>query len=192
MPNSINFIILTSYGRKRLLFLAMVISLTSCSHGVFSIPPAVFTYYENSLGTGRAIRIENTGLIVDTNADIGITLGHSNKTYFFEGQNSRRFFGNSIETILDNSARQLSTDISQYRLMEKNISLPEWQMGAAAAFSAASEGLVLSTGKYRLGLTLGLNRYARLMLPYQFDGIVYINTGMDSAKRSIFSVESTP
>lgn len=176
-------------GIKPLSLLAMLASLSACVHGVLSIPPATFTYYENLLGTGRAISVVSNGLVIDTNADAGITLGHSQKTYFFEGQNSHRLSGDYFAPLLGKTSEKPSNEGNPYTLRAKTLPETEMEIKKPVAYSTASVGLIVNTNQHRLGLIVGANHYDRLFLPREFDGIVFIHLENHPAPQRIFSIE---
>lgn len=148
-----------------MLSVTAVLSPSGCAVGAVAFPFVDVAYYETEDQTGRAVQLRAWGLCILTNpADAGVVLGATNRTYYFEGTKSA---GGSI--VLPDLRH---SQTHRLRLVEEEF---DWRSLRPAAHGGQSIGVMIHANSIRIGATIGLNTYAALRLPRDFDGLLLID-----------------
>ena len=164
--------------KKLNLVFCSVIVLAACSHGVFSLPPPSVNYYENQNNTGRAVRVDAWGLIVDTNEDSGLIIGKVIKTYFYEGTSNQ-----DTKTYHEMMQKFNYGNEQNNKLFEVEVSdHSPLKHSTAYAYSVMGKGIMFNTNTQRFGFNIGNSVYERVYLPKDFNGLFFINSNLSSKK----------
>jgi hypothetical protein len=149
----------------------LAVSAPGCTAGMIAFPHSEVKYYETEDKTGRAMRIQAWGICLDTNAaDASLTVGSTDKTYYFEGPNSK---GKHVK-LYDPE----HTDSYELERAEPDLD-DNWDTLQTVALISRSAGIMIHTNRSQIGVSVGLRNHAGLRLPNDFNGTLFldINTG---------------
>lgn len=151
--------------------LLLIGSTSGCKGGVIAFPAARVTYCKTRDGTGRAARIKAWGVCLDTNAaDAGLTLGRMEKTYYFKGADSESKHVDLPDLDHPNSY--------ELECVEGDFD-DEWRGLTAVVVMSQSAGISINVNRYRIGVSAGLNSHARVVLPIDFEGVLFIDADIE-------------
>jgi hypothetical protein len=133
---------------------------------------------------GHVVRLEAWGAhLVTSAADRGLTLGRSWKEYYFPAPGAR------AQEPIDPARLPAAFAAAETRPVLSDIPLKD--LGAPFGVLSRSAGLSLEASARRRGVTLGLRTYSAVVIPLDFEGIVWIHSdGSWEANPSVHIEES--
>ncbi len=136
---------------------------------------------------GRVVQLDGWGVHLTTlAADRGITLGRSSRTYFCPTaetlQSGSVDAGDLLSRIADSTVKPVDPG-SAPALSE---------LESPVAVISRSTGLVVDVNSFRTGLSLGVRTFGGVILPQDFEGLVWLHYRSEHPEESsIFVQENT-
>lgn len=142
------------------------VALGGCAINDFGA--GTFRHYANE--SVYAVEMSTLGVhLVTIPGDGGLTLGSSRRTLYF-----RRPTGHGGGSSLDAVRLVEDAEASPLVLVCDRCRVPMGELGEPIALRSRSIGVELSANSNRTGMSVGYRAADALMIPAEFDGIVYI------------------